>query len=195
MPVSSLNTLAEPVTPEQDRQRWIEQLMTEITPITGRRRQRQTRWTVKLIDRLARRLIIVGGIGTIAAVLSVCVFLLWVAAPLMFSPQVDGRRSLIRNVKAFTRDIQIGFYQTWTADEKDLHGGLSDLVKASLQQGRAQFRSGMEREVIDAVPSEQGSRLIVIRQVPGRLDARSRRLVTQAGACVMPIRNLIVQRN
>lgn len=68
--------------------------MTEIAPITGRRRQRQTRWTVKLIDRLARRLIIVGGIGTIAAVLSVCVFLFWVAAPLMFSPQVDGRKAL-----------------------------------------------------------------------------------------------------
>ena len=68
--------------------------MTETPTITGRRRQRQTRWTVKLIDRLAKRLIIVGGIGTIAAVLSVCVFLLWVAAPLMFSPQVDGRRGL-----------------------------------------------------------------------------------------------------
>lgn len=68
--------------------------MPDTSTISGRRRQRSTRWTVKLVDRCAQRLIIVGGIGTIAAVLSVCVFLLWVASPLLFSPQVDGRESL-----------------------------------------------------------------------------------------------------
>ena len=33
---------------------------------------------------------------------------------------VDGRRSLIRNVRAFPKNIAIGFYQTWVPDEKDL---------------------------------------------------------------------------
>ena len=58
--------------------------MADSSTITGRRRERRTRWTVKLIDRLAKRLIVIGGIGTIAAVLSVCVFLIWVAWPLIF---------------------------------------------------------------------------------------------------------------
>lgn len=47
-----------------------------------------------MADRLARRLIIVGGIGTIAAVLSVCVFLLWVTAPLFLPARVDGRQGV-----------------------------------------------------------------------------------------------------
>jgi len=34
--------------------------------------------------------------------------------------QVDGRRSLVRSVRAFPRNIAIGFYQTWVPDEKDL---------------------------------------------------------------------------
>src|SRR5262245_26511978 len=34
--------------------------------------------------------------------------------------QVDGRRSMVRSVRAFPRNIAIGFYQTWIPDEKDL---------------------------------------------------------------------------
>ena len=34
--------------------------------------------------------------------------------------RVDGRRSMIRNVRAFPKNIAIGFYQTWVPDEKDL---------------------------------------------------------------------------
>ncbi len=34
--------------------------------------------------------------------------------------QVDGRRSLIRNVRAFPSNVEIGYYQTWVPDEKDL---------------------------------------------------------------------------
>lgn len=33
---------------------------------------------------------------------------------------VDGRRSIVQNVRAFPQNIAIGFYQTWTPDEKDL---------------------------------------------------------------------------
>jgi Met-zincin/Domain of unknown function (DUF5117) len=34
--------------------------------------------------------------------------------------RVDGRRSMIRSVRAFPKNIAIGFYQTWVPDEKDL---------------------------------------------------------------------------
>lgn len=34
--------------------------------------------------------------------------------------QVDGRRSLVRSVRTFPQNIQIGFYQTWVPEEKDL---------------------------------------------------------------------------
>jgi hypothetical protein len=33
---------------------------------------------------------------------------------------VDGQRSLVRSVRAFPKNIAIGFYQTWVPDEKDL---------------------------------------------------------------------------
>src|SRR5262245_23466754 len=33
---------------------------------------------------------------------------------------VDGQRSLVRSVRAFPQNIQIGFYQTWVPDEGDL---------------------------------------------------------------------------
>ena len=34
--------------------------------------------------------------------------------------QVDARRSLVNNVRAFPENIQIGFYQTWIPDDQDL---------------------------------------------------------------------------
>ncbi len=49
---------------------------------TARSRHRRTRWTVRLADRAARTMIAVGGIGTIAAVSMVCVFLVWTVLPL-----------------------------------------------------------------------------------------------------------------
>lgn len=52
--------------------------------------RRQTRWTVRLSDRVARLFIVVGGIGTIIAVSTVCLFLAYVAAPLFFTPE-SGR--------------------------------------------------------------------------------------------------------
>ncbi|MFV1958290.1 MAG: hypothetical protein ACC662_02635, partial [Planctomycetota bacterium] len=49
---------------------------------TGRARRRTTRPAVKVADRVSRAVITVGGIGTIAAVLLIVVFLIWVVAPL-----------------------------------------------------------------------------------------------------------------
>lgn len=56
---------------------------------TGRTRRRRTRLSVRIADFLARALISVGGIGTIGAVLMVCVFLVWVVLPLFLSARLD----------------------------------------------------------------------------------------------------------
>lgn len=56
---------------------------------TGRRRDRKTRPGVKVVDRVARTLITVGGIGTIIAVSTVCVFLVAVASPLFSKARMD----------------------------------------------------------------------------------------------------------
>ncbi len=58
--------------------------MVETSPraFTGRRRERVTRWTVRLMDRVAKGLITIGGISTIVAVFTVLGFLVWVVYPL-----------------------------------------------------------------------------------------------------------------
>lgn len=68
--------------------------MSTAPSFTGRARQRQTRWSVKAIDRLAGTVIGVGGVGAIVAVLAVCVFLVWVALPLLFAAEVSSPRTV-----------------------------------------------------------------------------------------------------
>jgi len=63
--------------------------MAETTSFTGIRRQRTTRKSVVVIDKVTRGLITVGGIGTIAAVLGVAVFLVWVVLPLFLEAKVE----------------------------------------------------------------------------------------------------------
>lgn len=55
------------------------------------RRRRETRWTVRVVDRFARALITLGGIGTIIAVSLVCVFLVWVVVPLFEGAKIEER--------------------------------------------------------------------------------------------------------
>ena len=62
-----------------------------VKTFTGRRRDRKTRPGVKVVDRIARTLITVGGIGTIIAVSTVCVFLVAVACPLFSKARIDDR--------------------------------------------------------------------------------------------------------
>ncbi len=59
------------------------------TTFTGRSRQRVTRRSVRIADRVARVLIGVGGVGTIVAVSLVCVFLVWVVFPLFVPPKIS----------------------------------------------------------------------------------------------------------
>ncbi len=55
---------------------------------TGYRRSHTTRWSVKLADRSAGRIIAIGGVGTIISVSLVFVVLLWKVLPLFESPEV-----------------------------------------------------------------------------------------------------------
>lgn len=87
---------------------------------TGRRRRLQTRPIVKLGDRIARLLITVGGIGTIAAVLLICVFLVIVVLPLFRAPQlepaetiaVSGAESSVPLLAQLVDDGQLGWLLT-----------------------------------------------------------------------------------
>jgi phosphate transport system permease protein len=67
--------------------------MSEPKTFTGVRREKQTRWGVRLADVVSRTLITVGGIGTIAAILLVFVFLAWVAVPMFDAPTVSDEQS------------------------------------------------------------------------------------------------------
>ena len=53
-------------------------------PVTGRRRDRTTKRSVKVADRVASALITVGGVGTILSIFGVGAVLLWQTAPLFF---------------------------------------------------------------------------------------------------------------
>ncbi len=56
---------------------------------TGRSRQRKTTLAVRLTDWAARSLITIGGIGTIASVLMVSLFLVWTVLPLFGSASLE----------------------------------------------------------------------------------------------------------
>jgi phosphate transport system permease protein len=58
------------------------------------RRARATRPGVRAADRVARALITVGGLGTIAAVATLCVFLVWVVVPLFRAPKSTLRAAV-----------------------------------------------------------------------------------------------------
>ena len=53
---------------------------------TGLKRRKQTPWSVRFGDALASRIIAVGGIGTIAAILLVVLVLIGTAFPLVGGP-------------------------------------------------------------------------------------------------------------
>ena len=55
---------------------------------TGYARQRTNRWSVRFSEVASRMLITLGGIGTIIAVATVCIFLVWVAYPAFLPSKV-----------------------------------------------------------------------------------------------------------
>ena len=80
--------------------------------ITGRRRSRKTRRSVIIADASARTVITVGGVGTILAVLGVCLFLVWVAMPLFLPAEMEGLSAT--NVEWAEEPLHMGIdeYQT-----------------------------------------------------------------------------------
>ena len=72
--------------------------MLSKTTFTGRNRRRSTSLRVRVGDLVARVLITMGGIGTIVAVLLVCVFLLSVAFPLFRAPTIGPPRATLHDV-------------------------------------------------------------------------------------------------
>lgn len=68
--------------------------MTRGGTFTGIARRRQTTPRVAVFDRLARWTITVGGIATIGAVITVCLFLVWVVLPLLRPGSVDARSAV-----------------------------------------------------------------------------------------------------
>ncbi len=65
--------------------------MTEKQVFTGRTRARRPKRSVLVTDRVARWVISLGGIGSIAAVSMVGLFLLYVVIPLFRAPQVPQK--------------------------------------------------------------------------------------------------------
>jgi phosphate transport system permease protein len=57
--------------------------MSQRPAFTGRARKKETSWRVRAMDVVSRWVITVGGIGTVAAVSTVFLLLLWVAFPLL----------------------------------------------------------------------------------------------------------------
>lgn len=60
---------------------------------TGLKRERKTRFSIKFADTASKTLITVGGVGTIVAVLAVCLYLLSEVIPLFTSGAADKRAS------------------------------------------------------------------------------------------------------
>ncbi len=88
---------------------------------TGVRRQRKTRPSVLLVDRAAKTLITVGGLGTIIAVATVCIFLVYVVVPLFGGSSVERPQELsIASAEVAPRRLGFDEYRVlgWTIDER-----------------------------------------------------------------------------
>jgi len=86
---------------------------------TGKRRSRKTRPSLIIVDRVARALITLGGIGTILAVALVCVFLVSVVVPLFVPESLSSGRLISGVAKSGSHPIHVGtdehFVIGWSA--------------------------------------------------------------------------------
>jgi len=111
--------------------------------ITGRVRRRKTSRMVKVKDALARTLITAGGVGTIVAVSTVCVFLVFVVLPLFRAAEVDQRVDVAAPWSADQVPIQIA------VDEHRLLGW-SLFADGTLRTFRADTGEPIERRELFA---------------------------------------------
>jgi len=131
---------------------------------TGRQRKRSTHWSVKVKDRLAHAIITVGGLGTIVAVSTVCIFLVAVVIPL-FRPSSSSKTSEV----ALPRPAES------TTEQVPVHTAVDDynLMAWSV------FSDGVVRkfrldngELLDEVPLFEGDVKLTAWSFPQR-DARA----------------------
>jgi len=93
----------------------------ENATFTGHRRERTSRRSVRIVDRLAHTIITIGGVGSIVAVSLVGVFLVIVAAPLFRSPTTGVRTELPGLAADKTAVLHANEHRTmawtWSADD------------------------------------------------------------------------------
>ncbi len=104
--------------------------MTEpIAPSRPTRRTRRTRPGARIAEVLARILISVGGIGTIAAVSLIFFFLLWVVAPLFRAPEVLARGEASLAASDSPAPVQVGADEYGNLAWRLLPGGLFEVFR------------------------------------------------------------------
>ncbi len=110
---------------------------------TGYQRAKKTRFSVRAGDVLSRFFITVGGIGTIIAVSTVALFLLWVAFPLL-KPALIGDQQEVRTPVRTDKPLRIAM------DEYQLSGwalyGDGELVSFRLDTGEVLQRQRLFEE-------------------------------------------------
>lgn len=128
--------------------------MPSPSSFTGRSRERRTRWGVRLGDWLARTIITVGGIGTIGAVLTVCLFLFAVVAPLFSKARLDS-------LTAYSAPWSRGHSDVVELNE------FQHLGAVVAPDGTLTAYSADSGEVIQTTPVVEGSRPTLVRRVTG----------------------------
>lgn len=104
---------------------------------SGRQRRRSTSRRVRLADVGAHALITVGGIGTIVAVMGVCLFLVWVVMPLFLSAQVE-EDAAFRPEEGLQQALRVGMDEYQTMGWALLPSG--DVVSYRLDDGSMRDR-------------------------------------------------------
>ena len=80
--------------------------MAEQRAFTGRARRKETRWGVRALDVVSRWVITIGGIGTVAAVSTVFLLLLWVVFPLLLPAKTGSPGRM--TAEGASRALRIG---------------------------------------------------------------------------------------
>ncbi len=111
---------------------------------TGIRRRKQTPWTVKFGDAFVSRMIAVGGIGTIAAILLVVIVLVGTALPLFRSPSLGPWRSI--PVASDSNQAEPEPYRHFGVDENGL------MLWGMLPSGEIQVRGIADGKLLKSFP-------------------------------------------
>ncbi len=117
---------------------------------TGLRRRKQTPWTVKFGDAFVSRLIAIGGIGTIAAILLVVLVLVGTALPLFRSPDIQ----VWSDIPATTGDAATVMPHT---SSPYLHFGMDDnglMLWGMMETGEVEVRGVADGSLLRTFPLE-----------------------------------------